>query len=344
MNEKPTMLLVLGVHRSGTSTVARLLECLGATHSKKILPIHITNPKGFFEDSDIYLFHENELMPALGMVWHDIAPPDWKMIGPEERSDFLKKAKGILLENFSHSNALSVIKEPRITLLLPFWLEVFGMAGFNVKAVCVVRDPLSVARSLRARSRDFSITKGSAIYTSNWLSALPFLKGVEASFISYDSLFSDARAVLVSLSQELGIPLPSDFDRRVDVFLDEFLDQDLRHSVVTSHELDAEPELLPASLVVHRSLVKANGDTFFHGMPDDITHQVRWFYESAPILRDYDRVFKQNLELFRKLEHNKKSMLGNWGPGISDGAGRLKKSLLSACSSIRSLIWRRSPS
>jgi hypothetical protein len=44
----PTMLLVLGMHRSGTSLVTRLLECLGAVNSINIMPGNRDNPKGFF--------------------------------------------------------------------------------------------------------------------------------------------------------------------------------------------------------------------------------------------------------------------------------------------------------
>jgi hypothetical protein len=334
MNDKPTLLLVLGVHRSGTSTVARLLECLGATPSKNLLGSHATNPKGFFEDRDILRFHIRELMPALDMEWHDTAPPDWTRIGTRQRSDLLERAKGILMNNLSPANPLSVVKEPRITLLLPFWLEAFGMAGFQVKAVCVVRDPLSVARSLTARS-GFSIAKGSAIYTSNWLSALSNLKGVEATFLAYDSLFSDARIVLLGLSEELGIPVPPDFDVRLKVFLDEFLDPGLRHSVSTAHALDADPELIPASLAIHRSLMQAKGDTFFHGLPEDIDRQVRWFSASAPILRDYDRVFKHSAELSRQTERLAKAIEENRAFGIPARMARWKKSLLSAWGSIR---------
>ncbi|MFY8268099.1 MAG: hypothetical protein ACOVLK_01765, partial [Terrimicrobiaceae bacterium] len=165
------MLLVLGVHRSGTSATARMLECLGAvpsTHLHEPLP---NNPKGFFEDFDIQRFNEYELLPALGAHWHDVAPLDWNRLSGESRRVLFEKALGIVERNFNKANACSVLKDPRLGILLPFWLEVLDKAGYEAKAVCVVRDPLCVARSLQARD-GFSITHGAVLYASNWLSTL----------------------------------------------------------------------------------------------------------------------------------------------------------------------------
>ena len=49
-SKNPVMLLVLGVHRSGTSVTARMLECLGAVPSTNLHEPLPNNPKGFFED------------------------------------------------------------------------------------------------------------------------------------------------------------------------------------------------------------------------------------------------------------------------------------------------------
>jgi len=102
---KPTLLLVLGVHRSGTSTVTRLLECLGALPSVKLVKPLPHNPKGFFEDADILGFHESDLLPALGMRWHSLAPPDWSRLDEPARTDLLEKAAAILKRNFTTENA-----------------------------------------------------------------------------------------------------------------------------------------------------------------------------------------------------------------------------------------------
>lgn len=72
------MLLVLGAHRTGTSLTARLLECLGAQNSTTLFPADEFNPKGYFEDWNIYQFNELKLLPTLGVSWHSIGPIDWQ--------------------------------------------------------------------------------------------------------------------------------------------------------------------------------------------------------------------------------------------------------------------------
>ena len=93
------MLLVLGVHRSGTSVTARMLECLGAAPSTNLHEPLPNNPKGFFEDFDVERFNEYELLPALGAHWQDLGPLDWTRLTEESRVALLEKAVGIVGRN-----------------------------------------------------------------------------------------------------------------------------------------------------------------------------------------------------------------------------------------------------
>ena len=63
------MLLVLGMHRTGTSVVSRALRCLGGEHSKRLMAASDGNAKGHFEDVGVYEFNEHTLLPALGVSW-----------------------------------------------------------------------------------------------------------------------------------------------------------------------------------------------------------------------------------------------------------------------------------
>jgi hypothetical protein len=50
-------------------------------------------------------------------------------------SELEPEAVDIIKTNYSLENPLSILKEPRIGILLPFWLSVLNKAGYNVKVV-----------------------------------------------------------------------------------------------------------------------------------------------------------------------------------------------------------------
>ena len=66
--EKRHLTLVLGMHRSGTSVLARALPVLGISLGERLLPAHPCNPKGFFEDADINAGNR-ALLKELGASW-----------------------------------------------------------------------------------------------------------------------------------------------------------------------------------------------------------------------------------------------------------------------------------
>jgi hypothetical protein len=102
------MLLVLGPHRSGTSLAARMLECLGAVNSTHLNPANEFNPRGYFEDWDVYQFNEHVLLPALGRSWHSLGLIDWNVLTPETLAQLRTEAGKILARNYSTANRVSV--------------------------------------------------------------------------------------------------------------------------------------------------------------------------------------------------------------------------------------------
>lgn len=310
------MLLVLGVHRSGTSTAARMLECLGAvpsTHLHEPLP---NNPKGFFEDFDVQRFNEYDLFPALGRHWHDIAPVDWAVPGAEMMQSLEEKALGILGANFDTENPVSVLKDPRMGVLLPFWLGVLEKAGLEPKAVFAVRDPLSVARSLRERD-GFSITHGAMLYASNWISTLESARGLESAFVSFDSIFEDARSVLRRVARDLRLPLPGDFAERVETFLSEYLDADLRHSRFGTGELETDADIPKPAVEIHRLLMNAVDARNPAKCFSSPVLTADWRSELAPLLKDHGRLVAEAGAILQE-----KTNLQNELAGLKDHLAR----------------------
>lgn len=290
MEKNPVMLLVLGVHRSGTSTVARLLECLAAEPSRNLLEGDRNNPKGYFEDVDVTMFNRHRLLHALGSSWHHTAPPDWARLTDGLRSELKEEAAGILERNFKPGNPVSVLKDPQITDLLPFWLEVLEKSGYRVKIVCSLRDPLSVARSLRVRD-GFSVQHGSMIYAAGWMGALRAMQGLTPSFVSYDRMVSDPRATLFRLSSETGLPLPEDVEQRLAAFSKGFLSPNPGDRISSSDDGEWGTQVFQAATDIHASLLHAEETGIgIKETLDRLGHWFDWLTECAPLLSEYDRL------------------------------------------------------
>jgi hypothetical protein len=232
------MLLVLGPHRSGTSLTACMLECLGAVNSKNLNPPNEFNPKGYFEDLDIYFFNESVLMPALQTSWHAVSPINWLLLPEPGREELLERAVELIRKNYDAANALSVLKEPRISQLLPFWLEALTRAGFTVKVVCPVRDSTSVARSIALRD-NLPLAIGLLLYIRIWHAVLRQIGDIPAAYFDFEEIFAGAPATIARIGRFLHLPLPADFGSRIESFTKTHLDPGLVH-----HQREAGDSLM----------------------------------------------------------------------------------------------------
>lgn len=117
-------LVVLGMHRSGTSALAGALQHIGVYLGRHLMPLEAgNNPKGFFENSLISEIDEN-ILAACHSSWDDQFPlPEhwWQQDALIERH---KRACDILQTEFQ-DHPLFGIKDPRLCLLLPFWQPIF---------------------------------------------------------------------------------------------------------------------------------------------------------------------------------------------------------------------------
>src|SRR5262249_50757363 len=111
--------LVLGMHRSGTSAVARLANLLGTDLPKNILPIGIGNELGHFEPARAVSLNE-EMLQSAGSSWSslfDVHPTWFQSI---KAKHYIEQVR-ILIDREFESSPFFVIKDPRISLLFPIW-------------------------------------------------------------------------------------------------------------------------------------------------------------------------------------------------------------------------------
>ena len=225
------LLVVLGMHRSGTSAITRGLQVLGASPGDAIMPTAPDNPKGFWEDQDILWINESILTEAKS---------SWDRIGLlelEERSPAIAALKNdaqtLLAQRLSQVDCFA-IKDPRLPRLLPFWQPVFVAGDLSVAYVIALRNPLSVADSL-ARRNGFDRVKSVLLWQEHLLAALYHTQGQRRVIVDYDRLLDDPEATLRRIAAQLGIgPIHPEALREYQA---NFLDIGLRHTRYTREDV-----------------------------------------------------------------------------------------------------------
>lgn len=226
-------LLVLGVHRSGTSALTGVLGLCGAQLPRHLMPATHSNLTGYFESQHIHNLHELLLAEA-GTSWSDLAPfpHDW-LDSPLAESWVERMAKEVS-EEFGTS-PLFVVKDPRICRLVPFWVRVLERVPAKPSFVIPIRDPLEVARSI-AHAQGVEESKGLLLWLTHFLAAERETRGHSRSFVTYDGLLSDWHAVVEKISRDVDLAFPR-LGRRAAAEIEDFLDRSQRHQQVDPDEI-----------------------------------------------------------------------------------------------------------
>lgn len=211
-----TAFVVLGMHRSGTSSVAGLLALLGATPPRTLMGAKPENPKGFWE-SEVLMAFDDEILTRAGSSWDDAEPLDQSVFRGEQGDDLRRRAGEKLHEEFGGADTI-VIKDPRICRFYPFWREVLIAAGYEPFVVIPVRDPAEVAASLHARN-GMAVEEGLKLWRRHVEDAEAATRGQRRHVLIWRDLLDDWRSAVTALSKDLGRPLHGDESEIID-FLD----------------------------------------------------------------------------------------------------------------------------
>ena len=223
-------LIVLGMHRSGTSALAAVLNLCGAWIGAKdeLTPATPENHKGYFERRDVRRICDTLLHSANADWWrvagfHPSALPH--TVVHEQQRNFRAIVSAL------NARTTWAIKEPRLCLLLPVLLNQLH----NPICIHIVRNPLEVARSLKARN-GFPILWGLALWEAYSVNALLASSSLPRVFTSYRDLVAAPCTAIGKLVQELtdlGVSTLTapPYDR-----VDRFLDPTLRHQVASDEE------------------------------------------------------------------------------------------------------------
>lgn len=219
-----TAILVLGMHRSGTSAVSGVLHCLGVSLGQTVSGAGPSNPRGYFENTRVVMLHE-ELLGALGSAWDDPRPlpagwtEDPGLVGWGERLE------EILVAEFAHQ-PLWGVKDPRLCRLLPWWLPLLAELGVVTRAVLVLRHPLAVAAS-NAHRTGMPREQALELWLEHTLAAERQTRHLPRAVIGYEALLADWRKAMVAAMPRLQVDWAWGEDQAARV--DELLEGELAH-------------------------------------------------------------------------------------------------------------------
>lgn len=226
MNRQPVAVLVVGMHRAGTSAITRTLNLMGAALPSGLLPPSPTeNPTGFWEAADIVACHDR-FLAAVGSSWDDPRPLPGSAFTSRAATECRDRLVDILHRDLDGAS-LFTIKDPRLSRLLPLWGAVLASFGARPMAVLPVRDPGAVALSLHRRN-GFSREKSLALWLSYALAAERDSRGWLRVFASYDAFIQAPDQEARRLAGTLGCFSPAIVEAAMPE-IGRFWSRDLRH-------------------------------------------------------------------------------------------------------------------
>ncbi len=271
------VICILGMHSSGTSPVAAVLQALGVDlgAADQFLPVAADNQKGFYENSDFVDVNET-LLARLGGTWREPPkmPAGWE--GRRRFVDLERRAQAVIDSQFEGRERWGW-KDPRNSLTLPFWQRVVPEARYVIS----VRHPVAVARSLGG---SLSISTVAELWTRYMTAALWHTAGRERLFIFYEDLMRQAPVEVERLAAFLslkGAPLPAVVEQElasaVDLSLWHFRDPD-------ALERDEPRDLLKAQILYSALRTAADMDVTAGGVLEAVASAVTGEPTSPPAL------------------------------------------------------------
>lgn len=146
MDTRSAPVIIVGVHRSGTSLLTRMLDILGLFIGNDLQGDH--ESRSFISVNNQYFLHTNS-------SWDKPAYPSTKHTRENIIRRVLAKNETKLLEKYGEMSGFWGFKDPRTLTTLPLWMDTFPSS----KIIYIRRSPWSIAKSLTRRHQDL-IEKG----------------------------------------------------------------------------------------------------------------------------------------------------------------------------------------
>jgi hypothetical protein len=193
-------IIVLGMHRSGTSAVAGGLGAAGMFMGRGVNQKAPGNEKGLQEKWRVVILHEH-LLESNGGTWYNPPPKiKWMPLHRFLRDRIIKGHVDKEIWGF---------KDPRTLLTLPGWLDALP----NAELIGIFRNPVAVANSLNKRKTEtlpsVSKEKGLELWNLYNERLLSIYEKSPFPLLSFDKDGESFKADLLKAMHLLKLPRPS---------------------------------------------------------------------------------------------------------------------------------------
>ncbi len=226
MDTPKVLVVVLGMHRSGTSLVTHILSEAGffVGEDSDLIKAGKWNQKGYFERWSV-LHINDRILDLCGSSW--LHPPEEKKVFQIELDQTIRS-----LLNTYNGHQYAVIKDPRLCLTFPVWKRVFEK---NIKIILITRHPDAAASSLMKR---FGLSKQKCLSLGKVYNerAYRYTKDYFRFRINYEDLLTEKRKFILNrLSSFLEIEI--DLDKIAERIVDTSLQHYIANNVMQVREI-----------------------------------------------------------------------------------------------------------
>ncbi len=224
-NSGKSTIVVLGMHRSGTSALTRVLSLGGAE-----LPQDLTeavpgnNEKGFFESRQLLLINIR-IMNALNFEWWSTAPLEAERLNAAGLEEYRRQIRKYASEQMYTKETL-LLKDPRMCRLFPMWRRELRKQG-GVAAILALRDPRAVAASLFERD-GIPNQHGQFLWLRHMLEAERHSRSIPRQIVAYEDLMEDWVPVTERIAAGMAPVWTPDWSQTA-MEVDDFLEGRLTH-------------------------------------------------------------------------------------------------------------------
>lgn len=270
-------IFVYGTGRSGTSAIAGTLNRLGIPIGNKVIPATEANQKGYYENFTAVDINETLLKHLRIQYNFDFLPPEnWWNEKWTKPFEFL--IENFLKDEFPRKD-IFLIKDPRLSILLPLWLKVINKLAISHRHIIGLRHPEEVHKSLAKRDSEIRNTT-----LLRWLNyyfwAELYSRNAPRAVVSYDQLIATPLKIFEQISEQLQL---SDYININPNTINSFIDKSLKHHKF-SEDLSI-PEYLPVYQLYNTLLTKSIDLTKTQNKLDDLRTKYmgmnRFFYHEA---------------------------------------------------------------
>jgi hypothetical protein len=250
-------IVVLGMHRNGTSLLTRGLRALDVHLGHDFYAPLPDNPTGYWEDRIIQDLNDR-ILDAFGLKWDSIGLIEEAQWREADLEPFRREATDHLRAHFL-DHPVWGFKDPRTILLLPFWQPLFRELDVDDRYIVAVRNPLSTAGSLRHR-QGMSAADAHLLWLLHMVPHLHRIAGRPFVAVDYDRLMADPGGELIRLAERLDLSLDDGRRGAVEIFSRDFVQPGLRHHHFSPDDYETLPRVGPASREAYLRLAQLAAD------------------------------------------------------------------------------------